>query len=265
MNIADISTQLIYTTVPIFSKKDNNTVSTGTGFLLSIKESPTASIPLLITNYHVLENSLGGFFEFHLGENGLPSGKSLRIHFDKLLIEENKLGNLDLVAIPLAAVLDNLQSKKVELFYRSVSPDLIPPKQQIDNLSALEEIIFIGYPSGIQDNVNKLSIIRRGITATPIWNKYNGLDEFLIDAGVYPGSSGSPVFIYNHGSYTTGNTLNVGSRLFFVGVISQTMLRKSNTGSENLNLGVVINSWAMYREIESLIARLKSKKHEMIS
>ena len=265
MNISDISTQLIYTTVPIFSKKDNNTVSTGTGFLLSVRESPTASIPLLVTNYHVLENSLGGYFEFHLGENGLPSEKSLRIHFDKLLIEQNKLGSLDLVAIPLAAVLDSLQARQIELFYRSVSPDLIPLQEQVDKLSAIEEIIFIGYPSGIQDNVNKLSIVRRGITATPIWNKYNGLDEFLSDAGVYPGSSGSPVFIYNHGSYTTGNTLNVGSRLYFVGVISQTILRKSHAGSENLNLGVVINSRAMYREIENLIARLKNKKHEMLS
>lgn len=261
MNISDISTQLIYTTVPIFTIKENNTFSTGTGFLLSIQESPTASIPLLITNYHVLENSLGGFFEFHLGEKGLPNGKSIKVHFDKLLIAENKLGDLDLVAIPLAAVLDSLQAKKIELFYRSISPDIIPSPQQVSELAAIEEIIFIGYPSGIQDNVNKLSITRRGITATPIWNDFNGKSEFLIDAGVYPGSSGSPVFLYNHGSFVTGNTLNVGSRLFFIGVISQTMLRKSERGSENLNLGVVINSRAMFREIENFINRLKKKNN----
>lgn len=261
MNITDISTQLIYTTVPIFTVKGDNSISTGTGFLLSIQENPTASIPLLITNYHVLENSLGGYFEFHLGENGLPNGKSIKVHFDKLLISENKLGDLDLVAIPLAAVLDSLQAKKIELFYRSISPDIIPSQQQINELAAIEDIIFIGYPSGIQDNVNKLPIIRNGITATPIWNDFNGKNEFLVDAGVYPGSSGSPVFLYNHGSYVTGNTLNVGSRLYFVGVISQTMLRKNGIGNENLNLGVVINSRAMFREIENFIARLKQRIH----
>ena len=57
-----------------------------------------------------------------------------------------------------------------------------------------EEIVFIGYPSGLRDEHNSTPLIRRGITASPIWNDFGNDPIFLIDAGVYPGSSGSPVF-----------------------------------------------------------------------
>lgn len=61
---------------------------------------------------------------------------------------------------------------------------------------------MIGYPNGLWDSQNNLPIIRRGITATSVKKDYNGKKEFLIDAAVFPGSSGSPVFIFNEGSYS---------------------------------------------------------------
>ena len=133
----------------------------------------------------------------------------------------------------------------------------IPSKEQVDNLSAIEDITFIGYPSGLYDEKNKISIIRQGITATPIWNNFKGEDVFLIDAGVFPGSSGSPVFIYNHGTYPVKDGIALGNRLLFVGVLSQTMLRDNATGKSYLNLGKVINSRAMYRELKKFIQRIK--------
>ena len=60
MEINDIGTQLLYTTVPIYAQNDDKTLSTGTGFLFSIRESETESIPLLITNYHVLKDAVVG-------------------------------------------------------------------------------------------------------------------------------------------------------------------------------------------------------------
>ena len=135
---------------------------------------------------------------------------------------------------------------------------MIPSKEQMDKFSAIENITFIGYPSGLYDEKNKMSIIRQGITATPIWNNFKGEDVFLIDAGVFPGSSGSPVFIFNQGTYPTKDGIALGNRLLFVGVISQTMLRDNATGRDYLNLGKVINSRAMYRELNRFIQRLKS-------
>lgn len=193
MNINDISTQLLYTTVPIYAKKSENVFSTGTGFIFSIQENDTTSIPLLITNYHVLENVLVGLVELHIEKNGLPTNKSIKVQFDSSIIGSNKLGELDLIAVPMATTLTELKRKNINIFFRSVDKKMIPTDEQFENFSAIESITFIGYPSGLYDEKNKISIIRQGITATPIWNNFKGEEAFLIDAGVFPGSSGSPV------------------------------------------------------------------------
>jgi hypothetical protein len=71
--------------------------------------------------------------------------------------------------------------------------------------------------------------------------QHDGEASFLIDAGVYPGSSGSPVFLFNQGSYSTNDGITIGSRLMFIGVISESFVR--NTPQESfLGLGKVINS-----------------------
>ena len=64
MNINDLSTQLLYTTVPIYAQNRDGTLSSGTGFIFSVTEKENLSIPLLITNYHVLENCTNGFLNF---------------------------------------------------------------------------------------------------------------------------------------------------------------------------------------------------------
>lgn len=254
MNINDLSTQLLYTTVPIFGIKNDNSQVSGTGFIFSIfdKEDTSKYMPLLITNYHVMEGVVEGFIEFSLAENNIPiKGKSIKINFyaDAL---KNKLGNLDLIAIPLAEALNNLGENNIHVFYRTISEEMIPTISQVEELSALEQITFIGYPSGLYDDYNKTSLIRQGITATPIWNNFKGEPIFLIDAGVFPGSSGSPVFIYNQGSYSTKDGISIGNRLLFVGIISETILRQ---GTTYLGLGRAINSRAMYNELENIIKK----------
>ena len=256
MNINDISTQLLYTTVPIYAKNNNGSFSSGTGFIFSVMEQNDTSIPLLITNYHVLENAVAGFVELHIAEKGLPSEKSIRIQFNESIINGNKLGNLDLIAIPLASTLNELKQKGINIFYRTVDQNMLPKEEQIEYFAAIEDITFIGYPSGLYDSVNKLPIIRQGITATPIWNQFNGENVFLIDAGVFPGSSGSPVFIYNHGLYPTKDGIAIGNRLLFIGVISETMIRNEADAKSYLDLGKVIGSKVMYEEVTKFIQRI---------
>lgn len=59
----------------------------------------------------------------------------------------------------------------------------------------MESVEFIGYPEGLYDSVNCLPIARRGMMATLGYIDYEGKPEFLIDATVLTGSSGSPVFM----------------------------------------------------------------------
>lgn len=257
MNIQDISTQLLYTTVPVYVKERDGRESSGTGFIYTINESETSHIPLLITNYHVIENAEIGMIELHTGEKELPTDKTVQVNFDSS-VKQHKLGNLDLVAIPIANVLNELQAKMIYPFFKSVSANMIPSKENIEGLAAIEDVTFIGYPNSIYDTVNKMPVIRQGITATPIWNKFQGNEVFLIDAGVFPGSSGSPVFIYNRGTYPTLDGIAVGNRLLFVGIISQTVLKKDIRSNDYLDLGVVINSTVFEHELTKHIEKLKS-------
>jgi hypothetical protein len=84
----------------------------------------------------------------------------------------------------------------------------------------MEDIIMIGYPNGIWDAKHNLPIIRRGITATHPKLSYNGKPEFLIDAACFPGSSGSPVFLANIGSYVSPDgALCAGNRIALLGTL----------------------------------------------
>ena len=78
----------------------------------------------------------------------------------------------------------------------------------------------MGYPNGISDTVHNIPVIRRGITATPAYLNFRGKDEFLIDAAIYPGSSGSPVLLYDQGAWAnrSGATI-VGTRFALLGVV----------------------------------------------
>lgn len=74
----------------------------------------------------------------------------------------------------------------------------IPSKEEIVNtISRIEDITVVGYPDGIWDSYNNMPIVRKGITATSLQLDFNNEPKFLIDAAIYGGSSGSPVYIFN--------------------------------------------------------------------
>ena len=147
------------------------------------------------------------------------------------------------------------------MFFRSINPELIPDNDTVKTLGAIEEITFVGCPSGIFDDVHSMPLIRRGITASPIWNDFEGQPFFIIDAGVFPGSSGSPVFIYNQGSYATNKGITIGTRVFFVGIITSAFI----SGDEEKNraflgLGKVIKSQKLKEFIDDTIAKIEIPK-----
>lgn len=146
------------------------------------------SLSTLITNYHVLKDAERGFLELHLADKDKPSDKSIKIQFDRTIVN-NKLGELDLVALPIAATLNELFCKNIVPFYRTVSADMIPNDNQMNELAAIEDITFIGYPNGLYDDINKMSIVRQGITATPIWNDFKGQEVLSVRFYFIPGFS----------------------------------------------------------------------------
>jgi hypothetical protein len=262
MNLNDITTQLLFTTVPIWVEKIDGATMSGTGFIYNfpVADKPGQFIPLLITNQHVIAESKQGFIEIIEREGDLPSKtQRVRVQIPGSAQIPWQDSLLDLAAIPIGPVLNDLEKANKPAFFRSIGPELVPPANVQDELNALEEIVFIGYPSGLRDSKSAMPLIRRGITATPVWNDYEGTPTFLIDAGVFPGSSGSPVFILNQGAYATREGLSVGNRLLFLGVISQTILRPGDAKNAQvfLGLGKVIKSSSVKSFVERFVGTLK--------
>src|SRR5437763_136516 len=70
--------------------------------------------------------------------------------------------------------------------------------------------------AGWRRSAGPTSRLRRGIpgggvTANPLQADYDGRPVFLIDASVFPGSSGSPVVICNQGGFATRQGFAVGN------------------------------------------------------
>lgn len=259
MNIDNISTQLLFTTYPIWVERENGQNTFGTGFIFNYKAQEDKFIPFLITNNHVVENAKRIITEFVKAEDNKPQTKNrVKVELDssKFLNFSNK--ELDISAIPIAPIINQVLQSGTNIFYRVIDNNIIPKKQQLDEFSAVEEITFIGYPNGLYDTENMLPIVRRGITATPIWNDFNNEKKFLVDAGVYPGSSGSPVFIFNQDGYSTGNSIILGTRLLFVGMLSESLVRlDNNTPSYFLGLGGVLKSEAIVDFLDSVVKTIK--------
>jgi hypothetical protein len=127
--------------------------------------------------------------------------------------------NIDITVMNLSETFDHLTQAGTPPYYIFLTENSIPTQEDIDKfISPVEDIIFVGYPNGMWDKNNLMPIVRKGITATPYYIPFEGLPIFLIDASVFPGSSGSHFFIYYSGSYPDkiGN-LHIGSKMYFLG------------------------------------------------
>lgn len=129
--------------------------------------------------------------------------------------------DVDLAVLPIAPIFHWLKSEGKEVFFRSLNMEMIADEAFMPQLSAVEDIVMIGYPNGLWDAKHNLPIVRRGSTATPPYVDFEGKPVFMIDCACFPGSSGSPVLLYNVGTYMdkNGGTVMGGVRLRLLGVL----------------------------------------------
>lgn len=216
---------LMHNTVRLECLLEGNRHSTGTGFFFAFRVDDKTHIPVIITNKHVIDKSkVGTFVLTKSNEQGEPLlGQTERVvldNFEHLWVKHPE-ENVDLAVFPIAPLYHAAEAKGVKFFAPPIGEDLLPTAEKLANLSGLESITMIGYPNGIWDEKNNMPIVRRGITATNPKHDYNGLPMFVIDCACFPGSSGSPVFIFDQGGYldARGNLNLGGGRLILLGVL----------------------------------------------
>lgn len=196
----------------------------------------------LVTNKHVVENlKTAGFrnivVAFHEKEtlkdgSHSPMPNEVRYEIENFVEEAILHDDEDIAIFPLNDLID-------DQYYKMVSTDIIPTQEVWMQLNPLEDLLFIGYPDGLYDTFNNLPIRRTGVTSTPLRQNYKGKEQILVEASIFQGSSGSPVFIYKPSMSSDMDGIpHVGPRIYFIGVISE-LLQTVGQTRENLHLGVV--------------------------
>lgn len=268
-----LSEQLIYCTTKIINIIDETKIATGTGFFMNFNENLEKGTcqPVIITNKHVVKDAKKIIFSVcRADENNNPlDQQKFTITLDEFKIINHPDNDVDLCAIPIASLDSYSQEYKVRLYRGKLGTDLIINEDEVKDCSAMEDIIMIGYPNGLEDSYNNKPIIRKGITSTHLKFDYNGKKEFLIDMACFPGSSGSPIFFCNESSYTQGNATFFGSRCKLLGLLYGGP-QHTSTGSvvfENIptnpkaiiqipnNLGVVVKA-VRIKELERFMKNM---------
>ena len=194
-------------------------------FLFFENKEQRERVPVVITNKHVINGAVKGRLIFCVrNKDGTPKDDqhyAMYIDGFEYLWKKHPDENVDLCAMPLAPIINTAEAQGITPFYITFTRDNLPSKAFFDEVSALEDIIMVGYPNGIWDEKNNKPIFRKGITATDMKYDYNGKKEFVIDAACFPGSSGSPVMVFNQGMYSDkfGNTYVRGGRAVLLGIL----------------------------------------------
>ncbi len=222
MNSQRASDRIIFCTTRINVDRNDGCETTGTGFFYRYKDRFH-----LVTNKHVLENAEKVEFKvFTQDKNGKVDYSTMgTTRLDGDYLQNYSCGhpseNVDIQVVDLMETGIYVNDSDKFIYVISIDESLIPDQNGLEDLFSIERVVFVGYPNSMWDEVNHLPIIRSGTTASLITKDFNGEPKFLIDASVFQGSSGSPVFITDDGSYSDRKGSYLGpSRTLFLGVIS---------------------------------------------
>lgn len=248
--------QIFFSVTRIVAKsEDNKSASIGTGFILKVPTSGERCIFLLVTNRHVIPKNFTQIdLVFHCndgkGKPSLSKFQSVVFNNYKKICYFHPDEDVDLAALNLSGLTSNPQ-----LYWRHLEPNLFL-NPSVDEIKPGDAISFIGYPDNRFDVLHNLPLLRKGFIASHPHIDFNGKPEVVIDAQVFPGSSGSPVFVA------------VENQAKLLGVVSETMVKnnklqtipaitkKVKTVKEVLGLGIVIKSEALKALIDDIIKKI---------
>jgi hypothetical protein len=218
----------------------------------------------LITNRHVLLPVIDGkenipnqliFYIRTINKSGNVDW--LPISFDQNeVIKRAKVhqdSNIDVAIIDVGDLVKDLLSEEISTAFSSIGEDDFPGKNKI-NVEVTDDVIVVGYPKGFHDDFNKFPIVKTGIIASRWLSPFQGEPKFLIDAKLFPGSSGSIVISKPINTVIQGKQIftSENKRFCFLGIFSGEPLQISApietddmiiTTKQSFNVGFV---WYFY-------------------
>jgi len=204
--------------------RDGKVVSFGTGWALRLPiEGTDRSLEMLVTNRHVVEGMSHVRILFHTANLGKLDGSKVYLTVPSDLIVVGS-PDLDVALILFGRELNDWIAANPDrnLFWVPLEEQNFIDAETERGLDVCEPVLMVGCPSGLWDEANGLPLFRRGVTASHPAIEFDGRPEFAVDIGVYSGSSGSPIFLFEQGLIRNGkSSLNFspGQRFALLGML----------------------------------------------
>ena len=249
-SVRDVSlaNQHMLNTVRIEAWRKDRTGSVGTGFMHKFCEDESGAVQCVVTNAHVIDGTETCELVFRSRKLGaenaqtVPStvrfqkdfGKRWYVHPDE---------TADLAVLPISNELRQMIANGFTPEFKATQVHQLLNADNARQLNAVEEVLMVGYPNGLWDRNNNLPVARTGITASPPGVDWNGRKEFLIDCAVYPGSSGSPVYLFS----PSGTRLSVDhkvvttDRVTLLGIVKSVFLHDIRGNLKSVAVPTTVN------------------------
>ena len=197
-----ISEQLMFNTVKLVASDG----SSGTGFFYNFRVNDKV-YPTIITNKHVVNYNQNETMTFylHLKTGEKSSDENYQVTYTTNWIFHS---TKDLCFCFINPVFQEVKSRTgKDIFYIANDDSVVATSQKLDELSALEELVMVGYPKGYTASHPAIDFNEKGIG--------------LVDMACFPGSSGSPIYILNENGYVDKNGTHYlgASRIILVGIL----------------------------------------------
>jgi len=252
--------QIFFATVRIVVANQTATgASIGTGFLYRVPVTHDQSCILLVSNKHVYGDGRTPIqLVFHKRGLAQPNRPALgqTVTMQDRAFESAYTTHPD-PAVDLACInVSKIGDPSTSIFFKNLDDSLLADFGH-EHLLPGNDVWFVGYPENRFDTKNNLPILRRGCIASIPKVDFEGQQEFLIDAQVFQGSSGSPVF-------TT-----LGGAFKMIGAVAQTMIRNEKLQavptalalgiSQTIGLGIVLKSTLLKELLGAATQNIKER------
>lgn len=263
---AALNEAFLNSTVFVTFKIDDQKSSSGSGFLIYRELEQNKGHIFLVTNIHVLPTE---------GET-----KAITI---RVVTRKNEMNKIEDIEVPVVGddkkYLPNvhLHPKKYDVAVVNITEEVIKnkidaawipmslfatkDKLKAENITVGDDIFLLGYPDAIYDPRNVSPVLRQGVISTEPSQGYSfneklkkayGLpdyiDGFLIDANVFPGSSGSLVLLKQQATTigSRGETVVSGAKKtpYVLGIVSASIpiIDIALQSVQRMGLGVVYSA-----------------------